>query len=73
MMTEEQIAELGRSVYKLLRLKEGRTPRVLTFELFDHKRRLVVCDLTARLIASEPLREDMDGEIGEIIIPDGFA
>jgi hypothetical protein len=46
-ISDEKALEIGRAVLKIL--EGGDWPRVLVFDLYDHKRRVDITDLHAKL------------------------
>jgi hypothetical protein len=54
----QKLLELGRAVHEHLQ-KAGDWPRVLVFELYDHKRRMQISDLHDRILESKPVKDGL--------------
>jgi len=61
-LPDEKLIEIGRAVQRVLQAWNGDWPRMLVFELLDHKRRLHVSTLQQRVKWSTPHPEDVKSE-----------
>lgn len=68
-ITDEKLLELGRAVYNHLRGDSG-WPRILVFELYDHRRRVSISEVVERIRWSEQNKGDT--QISEIKFPEMY-
>lgn len=70
--SDEEMMVLGRAVHAEI-TKPGQWPKVLCFELWDHKRRLSMMTLDQRLHCSDPNWSDIpEGGAKEVAFPQGM-